>query len=233
MNQGCDHLLQPKVALDKKDKLQGEKQPGESSEEECVSSNTSLEEKVQHQDSLLKKSNLCSGLQEATHFRIKKGCTSEFIANITVVATSLFLAQLVFRENGVSSEQLYPFINFSWLWIFSLVGGYIVRLMHLPSLLGMLAAGILTSNVGNIHVPEHWRAVCTSAGLAIILLRSGLELDLESVKKTSMMTMRLTCIPGCVEASICGVCAMLLFGMPFWLGLSLGFILAAVSVSAK
>ena len=41
--------------------------------------------------------------------------------------------------------------------------------------------------------------------------------------------MRLTCIPGIVEAIISGLLAVLIFGMPFWLGLSLGFILAAVS----
>lgn len=162
--------------------------------------------------------------------RIKRGCTTDFIVHITIVLTALLLAQLIFRENGLTSEQLGPFINISWLWIFSLSGGYLAKVVNLPSLVGMLGAGILTSNLSDIDIPERWRAVCTSAGLAIIMLRSGLELDLESVKKSSMMTMRLTCIPGSIEALVCGMGAMYLFGMPLWLGLSLGFILAAVSV---
>lgn len=41
--------------------------------------------------------------------------------------------------------------------------------------------------------------------------------------------MRLTCIPGCVEAVACGLAAILIFDMPPSLALSLGFILAAVS----
>jgi solute carrier family 9B (sodium/hydrogen exchanger), member 1/2 len=41
--------------------------------------------------------------------------------------------------------------------------------------------------------------------------------------------MRLTACPGLVEAGIVGVAAMLLFKMPITLGLTLGFILAAVS----
>ena len=36
-------------------------------------------------------------------------------------------------------------------------------------------------------------------------------------------------IPGVVEAVVTGLFAVLLFDMPFWLGMSLGFILAAVS----
>jgi solute carrier family 9B (sodium/hydrogen exchanger), member 1/2 len=41
--------------------------------------------------------------------------------------------------------------------------------------------------------------------------------------------MRLTACPGLVEAVVVGVAAMLLFKMPLALGLTLGFILAAVS----
>lgn len=59
--------------------------------------------------------------------------------------------------------------------------------------------------------------------------RSGLELDIQTLKRAGGAAMRLTACPGIVEAIVVGGLATAIFKMPIALGLTLGFILAAVS----
>jgi NhaP-type Na+/H+ or K+/H+ antiporter len=163
--------------------------------------------------------------------KLKKGCTVEFLGQILMVSMTLLLIRLICESLGYDSDDLEPFTKLSWLWLLSIIGGYLAKLIHLPPLLGMLAAGLLIANISGekSSIPEETRSVFTSAGLSIILLRSGLELDMPSVQRSSFLTMRLTCIPGIIEAFISGLFAMIFFEMPVWLALSLGFILSAVS----
>jgi NhaP-type Na+/H+ or K+/H+ antiporter len=98
--------------------------------------------------------------------------------------------------------------------------------------MGMIMAGVIMTNVldgATLAIPDEWGEIITAAGLAIILIRSGLELDLKVLQKSGLTTLKLTCIPGCVEAIVCGISSSLIFGMPLLLSLSLGFIIAAVS----
>jgi NhaP-type Na+/H+ and K+/H+ antiporters len=157
--------------------------------------------------------------------------TIEFLGRFLVVVWFLILVNLICQQMGLDQSTLTPFRNISRLWLCSLVGGYVAKQLHLPPLLGMLAAGLLGVNISDnlFGIPETWRVIFTSAGLSIVLLRSGLELDLPSVGKSKLLTFRLTLIPGVVEALASGLMAVVTFGMPIWLGLSLGFILAAVS----
>lgn len=157
--------------------------------------------------------------------------TIEFLGRFLVVVWFLLLVNLICQQMGLDQSTFTPFSNISRLWLCSLVGGYIAKQLHLPPLLGMLAAGLLGVNISDnlFGIPETWRVIFTSAGLSIVLLRSGLELDLPSVGKSKLLTFRLTLIPGVVEALASGLMAVVTFGMPIWLGLSLGFILAAVS----
>jgi len=78
-------------------------------------------------------------------------------------------------------------------------------------------------------LPNDWASDIITVGLCIIFMRGGLELDLELVKKAGSAALRLTVMPGVCEALMVAVFSMLIFGMHFMLGLSLGFILAAVS----
>merc|ERR1711972_1214392 len=54
-------------------------------------------------------------------------------------------------------------------------------------------------------------------------------MDLLAVKRLGMAVVRLTVLPGVLEALSAAVLANLIFGMPFLLALAFGFILAAVS----
>jgi solute carrier family 9B (sodium/hydrogen exchanger), member 1/2 len=59
--------------------------------------------------------------------------------------------------------------------------------------------------------------------------RSGLELDIGTLRKAGGAAVRLTVCPGVAEALVVGGLAVAIFKMPIALGLTLGFILAAVS----
>ena len=156
--------------------------------------------------------------------------TPDFIVNIISVTMFCLLVYLILRKNGMSVNDLETFQKLWYLWLTSIIGGYVMRLFQLPPLFGMILASVIVTNSSeNVRIPDTWGETITSSGLAIILLLSGLELDLNGLKKSSKQAMRLTCIPGIVEAIISGLLAVLIFGFPFWLGLSLGFILAAVS----
>merc|ERR1711881_835102 len=69
------------------------------------------------------------------------------------------------------------------------------------------------------------RSIC----LAVILLMAGLELDPVALMKLSAMVVRATFIPCFVEAIMVAILSNLVLGLPWTVGLSLGFVLAAVS----
>eukprot|EP00927_Polykrikos_kofoidii_P047829 TRINITY_DN4210_c0_g2_i1.p1 TRINITY_DN4210_c0_g2~~TRINITY_DN4210_c0_g2_i1.p1 ORF type:complete len:693 (-),score=114.69 TRINITY_DN4210_c0_g2_i1:262-2340(-) len=116
-------------------------------------------------------------------------------------------------------------------WVAGITGGKLFGCGHQPPLLGMLIAGIVLRNTSSIvePLPEAWSAAVRVFGLSVILMRSGLELDLAGLWKIGAACGRLTVLPGCCEALTVGIVSMLMFGMPFPLALALGFILAAVS----
>jgi len=76
---------------------------------------------------------------------------------------------------------------------------------------------------------DQWASDIITFGLTIIFMRGGLEMDLDLVKKAGPAALRLTIMPGVTEALMVAIFSMIIFGMKFALGLSLGFILAAVS----
>jgi len=117
------------------------------------------------------------------------------------------------------------------LWGSSMLGGQIAKFVGLPQLLGMLVAGIILKNCGDPvrGLEASWGAGVRAFGLMNILMRGGLEMDLDAVKRLGFAVIRLTVLPGVTEAFVSSLFGMLFFDMPFFLALSLGFILAAVS----
>lgn len=118
------------------------------------------------------------------------------------------------------------------IWGCSHIGGASAQAMGLPSLIGMLLSGLLLRNVpGGLvdDLPEKWSSDIRAAGLSVILMRSGLELDLNAFRSIGWAAARLTVMPGLSEAITCGLFSMLIFKMTFPLGMCLGFILGAVS----
>ena len=117
-----------------------------------------------------------------------------------------------------------------FIWAVAHVGATLAKLINVPPLLGMLLSGLCLRNVpgGLVEaLPKEWSSATRAAGLSVILMRSGLELDLVAFKRVGLAAARLTVMPGLSEAIVTGFVATALFNLSVPLGLSLGFILAA------
>ena len=127
--------------------------------------------------------------------------------------------------------------NGSLFWIIlivvlALLMGRLVALIRLPPLLGMLLAGIIVKNIPGVEFDEHWVSVSSALrGLAliVILMRAGLGLDPEALRRLSGMVFRLAFTPCLVETTVVAVTAHFLLKMPWLWGFMMGFVLAAVS----
>lgn len=60
------------------------------------------------------------------------------------------------------------------IWLAAFLGGHAIRLLKLPSLLGMLLSGVLLVNLpGDLvaALPDSWSAALRAGALAVILMR--------------------------------------------------------------
>ena len=135
-----------------------------------------------------------------------------------------------------------PFATFL-LWLAShIIGNLGEKFLGMPIILGMIFAGIFIRNIYPEAMqeflegtsPNDWSSAIRAAGLSLILMRSGLELDAAVVIRLGWPTFRLTVFPAVGEALAIGLSAMFIFrvdgvNMPFALSVTLGFIIAAVS----
>ncbi|XP_072157033.1 sodium/hydrogen exchanger 9B2 isoform X3 [Bemisia tabaci] len=110
--------------------------------------------------------------------------------------------------------------------------GQVVKLMHLPPLLGMLVTGIIFRNTGLFHADGVYREavlVLRDVALTTILIKAGLGLDPKAMRKLSMVVLGLSFVPCLVEAAGVAIFAFVILGFPWVWGFSLGFVLSAVS----
>ncbi len=104
--------------------------------------------------------------------------------------------------------------------------------MKLPGLLGMLILGIIIGPYGLnwlktdiINISSDLRKIA----LIVILLRAGLGISRDDLKKVGIPAIKLSCIPGLIEGFTIAFISTKLLGFSFIQGGILGFILAAVS----
>ena len=118
------------------------------------------------------------------------------------------------------------------VWLSAQAGGALISFTGLHPLLGMLLAGVAVANVPvswlTAPLPASWKSKIRQGALAMIFLRSGLELDWEVFRRAGPAAVRLLLVPGIVEAVVSGSVAHAVFGMPWLLAYALGFILKAV-----
>ncbi len=111
-------------------------------------------------------------------------------------------------------------------------GGWAASRCHLPPLLGMLAAGCLLRNVPGdlLHaLPDRWSVALRLVALTVILLRAGMGLDLEALRRLRGVFLRLALLPNLAEAMTVAIVSHMLLDLPLLWGLLLGFVIAAVS----
>lgn len=104
--------------------------------------------------------------------------------------------------------------------------------IKLPGLLGMLVLGIFIGPYGlnwihldMMNISEDLRKIA----LIIILLRAGLGVNKNDLKKVGNTALRMSCIPGLAEGFTITFISMKLLNFSFIQGGILGFIIAAVS----
>ena len=118
------------------------------------------------------------------------------------------------------------------VWLFASATGRALAWLGLPPLAGQLLGGALARNSRAFRgaaLTHAYKATIRAAGLGTIMTRSGLELDVDAIRRAGRVAARLTVLPGVSEALAVGVVARWVFELPFVLALALGFILAAVS----
>ena len=98
----------------------------------------------------------------------------------------------------------------------AIIGGELVRLVHLPPLLGMLLVGMLLANLPFMktvgRLDPSWSSVIRSTALAVILIRAGLGLDPDKLRKLSLMVFRLAFLPCLTESCVVAVASYFILG---------------------
>ncbi|GFR84750.1 mitochondrial sodium/hydrogen exchanger 9B2-like [Elysia marginata] len=151
-----------------------------------------------------------------------------FIAIFSVTGWATLLAMT--GEAALPGGNLF---SLAVLFIACWCGGYLVNLMRLPPLLGMLIVGAVLGNAPHVDfardILPSWSSGCRQIALAIILIRAGLGLDPQALRRLSFVVLRLALLPCLVEAVVGGISTHLILGFPWPWGFMVGFIIAAVS----
>ncbi len=123
-------------------------------------------------------------------------------------------------------------LSLSYMLLFGLLLGFVFKTLKLPSLLGMLFAGILLGpNALNLidnsilNISGELRKIA----LIIILTRAGLNLDLKELKKVGRPAILLSFIPATFEIAFVTCFAVFFLKFSLVEGVLLGSVLAAVS----
>lgn len=123
--------------------------------------------------------------------------------------------------------------NICLLILVAQIFGKAVEYLRLPSLLGMLIAGIFMKNVGLFSVTpgvyEEIVILLREIALTTILIKAGMGLDAAALLKLSFVVIRLALLPCLAETAGASIAAHFILDFPWLWGLLLGFILSAVS----
>lgn len=114
----------------------------------------------------------------------------------------------------------------------ALLLNYLFTRLQLPGILGMIATGMLLGpsvlNLINIEVIELLKEFKTAA-LIVILIRAGLGINKDTLKKVGKPAIKMSFIPGVIEGCTVLLAAHYLLAFSFIEAGILGFIVAAVS----
>ena len=122
--------------------------------------------------------------------------------------------------------------SLSLVFLSGLAGAYIAQALRLPRIIGMLAAGIIVGpcclgvlDEKILYISPDLRKLA----LVIILIKAGLSLNLEDLKRVGRPSLLLSFLPAAFEVAAVTFIAPLLFGISYTEAALLGSVLAAVS----
>ena len=135
------------------------------------------------------------------------------------------------RESIVTKEgQVFALMV---LLIASALGGFVARVLRLPSLFGMLVVGIMLRNIDAIAVVEDIdgdvASIIRAIALVLILTRGGLSLDASAVRNLKYGIAKLAFLPCLCEGIIEGIVGHFILEIPWVWCFMLGFVLSAIS----
>uniref|UniRef100_A0A0N4ZH88 Na_H_Exchanger domain-containing protein n=1 Tax=Parastrongyloides trichosuri TaxID=131310 RepID=A0A0N4ZH88_PARTI len=115
----------------------------------------------------------------------------------------------------------------------SLVFGYIIQLLWIPSLVGNLIAGVIIRNIqvlNNIFtLPSNWSNSIRLLAFVIIMIRCGTGLKINEIKKYWLLSGSIGIVSTFFEAISIGVVSVIIFNFPPLYGVLFGFLIAATS----
>ena len=151
-----------------------------------------------------------------------------YVGHVTPVALFYLLLCILGIDDP---NNCAPWFILCVIWTLAISGGSISKVLGLPPLVGHLVSGIVLSNVtvSTFDLSDVWHARIRSSGLVVILLRSGLDINYQKVRKAGSVAFRLTILPALFEALITALASVIILGMAPLLALAQGFVLAAVS----
>uniref|UniRef100_A0A8D1F5U6 Solute carrier family 9 member B2 n=1 Tax=Sus scrofa TaxID=9823 RepID=A0A8D1F5U6_PIG len=164
------------------------------------------------------------------------GLLDSIVTNVTMVVLLWAVVWSITGSECLPGGNLFGIII---LFYCAVSGGKLFGLIKLPTLpplpplLGMLLAGFLIRNIpvisDNIQIKHKWSSALRSIALSVILVRAGLGLDSNALKKLKGVCVRLSMGPCLVEACSSALLAHFLMGLPWQWGFMLGFVVGAVS----
>ncbi|XP_050422124.1 sodium/hydrogen exchanger 9B2-like isoform X2 [Adelges cooleyi] len=149
-------------------------------------------------------------------------------SSICIVITWAIM-YMIFDHNKMAGSQLASvalLVTSSW------VGGKIAEQLYMPSMMGMLMAGVLLSNFGYYDVNNSFQIyiiILREIALTVLLVASGLSLDSAMLRKLSLVVVQLAILPCITETLAAAVVTHYLIGLPWIWGILLGCILSPVS----
>ncbi|OGW52342.1 MAG: potassium transporter [Nitrospirae bacterium RBG_13_43_8] len=123
-------------------------------------------------------------------------------------------------------------VSIALIVLLGLFSDYLFNRIKLPGLLGMLIIGILCGpHVFNMIKPELLKvsADLRMVALIVILLRAGLELRKDTLKRVGKTALVMSCVPAIFEGGVILFLAPILLGISYLEAAILGAIIAAVS----
>lgn len=121
---------------------------------------------------------------------------------------------------------------FIFLTFYSNYVGKIFEKIRLPSLIGMMTAGVLIGPYGFDKTPElalNLAPILKDTALIVVLFIGGLGIGMDQIKKIGRPAILLSVIPATLEGFTIAYLSTIFLDFSFIQGAILGFIIAAVS----
>ncbi|CAL1260990.1 unnamed protein product [Larinioides sclopetarius] len=159
------------------------------------------------------------------------------ITPLTTICALILLVALIYGTlwglTGPMALPGGPIFGLFALVVVCYLGGQFMRILKLPTLVGMMVFGFVLRNVPHINVakdiPEEWAGNIRNMALILILLRAGLEVDADVLKNNKSTCSKLIFIPFIAEFIAAGLSAYYLLNMPWIWSFLMASMLAAVS----